>query len=56
MWICYFSEGDGDGKGWWRTWAYTLSTQYWIDLLVDFVTLAVFSVATWYAFNSVFNN
>jgi hypothetical protein len=52
MWICYFSDGDEEtNEEWWCRAAAWLSTQYWIDLVCDLVSLTAFAVATWVAFN-----
>lgn len=52
MWICYYCEENEEAEGcWWSSFAYTISNQFWIDLLLDLGTVIAFTVATWHLFN-----
>ena len=51
MWICYFSDDEEITDRWWCKCAYWLSSQFWIDLILDFGSLTAFAIASWYAFD-----
>lgn len=52
MWACYYAEGSPNDQEKRRfRLAYWISEQFWIDFLVDIVSLIGFGYATWLAFN-----
>lgn len=55
MWVCYLSESDPDIQGkLLARFFYKLSSQFWIDFLLDFLSITAFVIATLRLFDIYF--